>query len=108
MPSVATIWRSLSRRGFVVPQPHPPKADAPNKVWAVEFQFDATTDGRPIKIATIVDEHTRECLGGLAERNITGDDLVDALDRNAAKGVTHKNTAARRFARLSKRVGALA
>jgi hypothetical protein len=27
-----------------------------SKVWTVDFQFDATTDGRPIKIASIVDE----------------------------------------------------
>ena len=27
--------------------PNPPKADAPNRVWAMDFQFDATTDGRP-------------------------------------------------------------
>ena len=40
----------------------------PNRVWAVDFQFDATTDGRPIKIVSIIDEHTRECLGGLVER----------------------------------------
>lgn len=60
-----------------------PTADAPNRVWAVDFQFDSTTDGRPIKIATIVDEHTRECLGGLVERNITGDNLIDELDRIA-------------------------
>ena len=64
---------------------NPPIADAPNKVWAVDFQFDATTDARPIKIASIVDEHTRECLGGLVERNITGDDLIDELDRIAAQ-----------------------
>jgi putative transposase len=37
-----------------------PVADAPNRVWAVDFQFDATTDGRPIKIASVVDEHTGE------------------------------------------------
>jgi hypothetical protein len=64
---------------------NPPKADAPNKVWAVDFQFDATTDGRPIKIASIVDEHTRECPGGLVERNITGEDLTSELDRIAAE-----------------------
>jgi putative transposase len=52
-------------------------------VWAVDFQFDATTDGRPIKIVSIVDEHTRECLGGLVERNITGRHLIDELDRLA-------------------------
>lgn len=45
-----------------------PTADAPNGVWAVDFQFDVTTDGRPIKIVSIVDEHTRECLGGMVER----------------------------------------
>ena len=47
------------------------------------FQFDATTDGRPIKIVSIVDEHTRECLGGLVARSITSDDLIDELDRIA-------------------------
>lgn len=36
------------------------------------------------KIASIVDEHTRECLGGLVERNITGDDLINELDGIAA------------------------
>lgn len=60
-----------------------PAADAPNRVWAVDFQFDTTTDGRPVKIATVVDEHTRECLGGLVERNITGDDLINELGRLA-------------------------
>jgi hypothetical protein len=53
--------------------PLTPAATAPNAVWAVDFQFDATTDGRPIKIASIVDEHTCECLGGLVARSITGD-----------------------------------
>jgi transposase InsO family protein len=52
-------------------------------VWAVDFQFDATTDGQPVKIVSIVDEHTRECLGGLVERSITGDTLIDELDRLA-------------------------
>ena len=60
-------------------------ADAPNRVWAVDFQFDATTDGRPVKIMSIVDEHTRECLGGLVERSITADDLIDELDRLATQ-----------------------
>jgi putative transposase len=63
--------------------PDRPQADAPNRVWAVDFQFDATTDGRPIKLVSIIDEHTRECLGGLVERSITADVLVDELDRLA-------------------------
>jgi transposase InsO family protein len=60
-------------------------AGAPDRVWAVDFQFDVTTDGRPIKIASIIDEHTRECLGGMAERSITGEHLIDELDRVAAQ-----------------------
>jgi putative transposase len=62
-----------------------PKADAPNRVWAVDFPFDATTDGRPIKIVSIIDEHTRECLGGRVERSVTGEDLIDELDRLAGQ-----------------------
>jgi hypothetical protein len=43
--------------------PDPVTTDVPNRAWAVDFQFDVTTDGRPIKIVSIIDEHTRECLG---------------------------------------------
>ena len=64
-------------------------ADAPNRVWAVDFQFDATTDGRPVKIVSIIDEHTRECLGGMVERSITGEHLIDQLDRLAADRGTY-------------------
>ena len=53
-------------------------------VWAIDFQFDSTTDGRPVKILSVVDEHTRECLGGLVERSITGEVLATELDRIAA------------------------
>jgi transposase InsO family protein len=51
-------------------------------VWAIYFQFDATTDGRPIKIANVIDEHTRQALAGQVARSITGDDL----GRIAARG----------------------
>ena len=89
---IQRLWRE---EGLRVPQrrrrkrlgttttPNPPIADAPNKIWAVDFQFDATTDGRPVKIVSIVDEHTRECLGGLVERSVTADVLIDELDRLA-------------------------
>ncbi len=56
-------------------------AEAANTVWAFDFQFDSTTDGRPIKILSVVDEHTRECLGGLVERSITAENLAAELDR---------------------------
>jgi putative transposase len=64
--------------------PNPPKADAPNRVWAVGFPLDATTDGRPVTVVSIVDEPTRQCLGGLVERSSPGGDLLDEQDRIAA------------------------
>ena len=76
--------RRRKRRGTST-HPDTATADAADRVWAVDFQFDATTDGRPIKIVSIVDEHTRECLGGLVERSITGEHLIDELDRLAAE-----------------------
>jgi hypothetical protein len=39
-----------------------------------------------VKIVSIIDEHTRECLGGLVDRSITGDRLIDELDRLATTG----------------------
>ena len=86
----------VARGGLRVPQrrrrkrvgtsttPNVPTADAPNVVWAVDFPFDATTDGRPVKIVSIVDEHTRACLS-LVDRSITSDDLINELDRLAAR-----------------------
>ena len=59
-------------------------AEAPNRVWAVDFQFDVTTDGRPVKIVSIVDEHTPECLGGMVERSITSEHLISKLNRLTA------------------------
>jgi putative transposase len=34
----------------------------PNAVWAGDFQFDQTGDGRPLKLLNIVDEFSREAL----------------------------------------------
>lgn len=41
-----------------------PTATAEYVVWAVDVQFDSTTEGLPIKIPYVADEHTREALGG--------------------------------------------
>ena len=53
-------------------------------VWALDFQFDSEERGRAIKVLSVVDEHTRECLGGLVERSITADGVIDALDQLVA------------------------
>ena len=56
-------------------------ADAPGVVWAIDFQFDSTVDGKAIKIASMIDEHTRESLLNLVERSITGEALVAELTK---------------------------
>jgi putative transposase len=33
-------------------------ADAPKVLWALDFQFDSTIDGKAVKIASVLDEHT--------------------------------------------------
>ncbi len=55
-------------------------AEKANDVWSIDFQFDSTVTGKPIKILSVIDEHTRECLGGLVDYSITGLDLAEQLD----------------------------
>jgi len=55
-------------------------ADAPKVVWAIDFQFDSTVDGKAIKIASMIDEHTRVSLLHLVERSITAEHLVAELE----------------------------
>ena len=38
------------------------RAERPNQVWAFDFQFDQTADGKVIKLLNVVDEFTREAL----------------------------------------------
>lgn len=36
-----------------------------NHVWSWDFVMDRTDDGRPIRILTLIDEFTRECLASI-------------------------------------------
>lgn len=64
------------------------KANAPNHVWSIDFQYDVTRDGRPFKVASMVDEFTRESLLDIVECSIDADQLAKALTRLfAARGV---------------------
>lgn len=59
-------------------------ADAPKVVWAVGFQFDSTVDGKKVKIASMVDEHTRMSLLDIVDRSITADRLIEELEKTFA------------------------
>ena len=56
---------------------------APNVIWAMDFQFDQTSDLRTIKMLNFIDEFTRECLAIDFSRSITAEDVVTRLDQLA-------------------------
>ena len=56
------------------------RAERPNHVWAIDFQFDQTADGRVLKLLNIVDEFTREALAMHVARRIDADQTVAVLD----------------------------
>ena len=86
---VQRLWRE---EGLHVPQrkrrrkkaPRTPgsvTACRPDQVWALDYLFDATADGRPIKILNITDEYTREALACHAARSINADQTISVLER---------------------------
>ena len=56
-------------------------AEHPDHVWALDYQFDQTQDGRRLKLLNVVDEHTREALAIVVERRIDADATVGVLDQ---------------------------
>jgi len=61
------------------------RAERRNQVWALDFIFDSTADGRPIKALAMCDEHTRENIGRQLGRSITAGDVVEVLDQAKAE-----------------------
>ena len=59
------------------------RAQRPDHVWALDFQFDQTADGRVIKLLNVVDEFTREALAIHVARRIDSDQTVNVLERLA-------------------------
>ncbi len=58
------------------------RAERPDHVWAFDFQWDVTEDGRAVKLLS---EFTRDALAMEAERRIDGDKVVEVLDRIIAE-----------------------
>lgn len=80
LPAVSTIWRILSRRGFVTGQPQKrPKsswrrfaAEQPNQRWQADTTHWQLADGSPVEILNILDDHSRLALASVPRRTITG------------------------------------
>jgi putative transposase len=87
---IERLWR---REGLKVPAKQPKRrrlwlADGScvrlrprfrNHVWSYDFVFTRTSDGRPLRLLTLLDEYTRECLAIDVARRITSDDVLGRL-----------------------------
>jgi transposase len=90
-PAVSTIWRLLTTRGFVTPQPHKrPKssylrfqAEQPNERWQLDITHWSLADGTTAEILNIINDHSRLCLDVHTRRTFKGPD-VDRRFRNTA------------------------
>jgi transposase InsO family protein len=89
---VERIWR---REGLKVPKRQPKRgrlwlsdgscirkrAERKDHVWSYDFVFDRTRDGKPLRMLTMVDEYTRECLAIDVERRLDSEDVLDRLEQ---------------------------
>ena len=48
-------------------------------VWSYDFVADRTHDGRPLKMLTVLDEYSRECLAIVVARRLKSDDVLETL-----------------------------
>jgi transposase InsO family protein len=91
-PAVSTIWRILSARGFVTPQPHKrPKSsycrfqcEQPNQMWATDTTHWVLADGTGVEILNILDDHSRYCLASTTRQTFKAADVDHDYQQAAA------------------------
>ena len=89
MKRIHRLWRKaglqvpIRRRKRRSARKDPPRliATRVNHVWAYDFVQDACIDGRRLKILTVIDEHTRECLALHVARSIRSVDVVNVVTK---------------------------
>ncbi len=52
-----------------------------NVVWAYDFVFDTTAEGRNIKCLTVIDEYTRECLAIDVAGSVRSRRVIEVLSK---------------------------
>lgn len=62
----------------------------PNVIWALDFEFDQTSDGRILKLLKVIDESSRECLA-IVECSIDAGGVVRCLDALALQRGAPRN-----------------
>jgi transposase len=91
-PATSTIWRILTRRGFVTPQPRKrPRgsyarfaADQPNERWQLDITHWPLADGTVAEILNIIDDHSRLITASAARRTFTSAAVITVFRAAAA------------------------
>jgi transposase InsO family protein len=95
VPSVATIWRVLSRRGFVNPQPQKRprssfvrfEASMPNERWQADLTHWRLAGGADVEILNVLDDHSRFLVASVAREVFKAADVVACFhEAGAAHG----------------------
>lgn len=92
LPSVATIWRIMTRRGFVTPQPHKRprssfirfEADMPNERWQADITHWRLSSGDAVEILDVIDDHSRFLIASVAKRIFKAADVVASFHEAAS------------------------
>jgi transposase InsO family protein len=92
VPSVATIWRVLRRRGFVTPQPQKRprsswirfEASLPNECWQSDVTHWRLKDDTEVEIINFLDDYSRVILESRVHRITTARDALHDFHRAAA------------------------
>jgi len=75
--------KKISRRG--VSTGLPTQATHQHHVWTWDFIFDRTDNGGTLKMMTLLDEYTRQCLTIRVERQITSAHVLEVLKKAMAQ-----------------------
>jgi putative transposase len=70
------VRKKIARRRPVIVE----TATGPNQRWSMDFVAARLEDGKLFRILTVLDQHTRECVGILAKRYLSGSDVAAVLD----------------------------
>ncbi len=93
VPSISTIWRVLSRRGFVAPQPKKRphaslirfEAALPNECWQSDVTHWQLRAGRDVEILTFLDDHSRMVVACRVTGVTTVTDVVGLFREGGAR-----------------------
>jgi transposase InsO family protein len=78
-------WRPRRRRRGQSTGAIPTRAEGLNHVWSWDFVADRTDNGGRLRILSLIDEHSRECLALHVARKLTAHDLVEVMERLVAE-----------------------